>query len=49
MTGSPFEFTVGPITGGGSHKVHAAGPGLEKGEINQPCKSYSNPNIFLNA
>ncbi|XP_061187564.1 filamin-A-like isoform X11 [Saccostrea echinata] len=38
IPGSPFEFTVGPITGGGSHKVHAAGPGLEKGEINQPCE-----------
>ncbi|XP_056000448.1 filamin-A-like isoform X18 [Ostrea edulis] len=38
IPGSPFEFTVGPITGGGSHKVHAAGPGLDKGEINQPCE-----------
>ncbi|XP_069142482.1 filamin-A-like isoform X9 [Argopecten irradians] len=38
IPGSPFEFTVGPIAGGGSHKVHAAGPGLEKGEINQPCE-----------
>ena len=38
LTGSPFEFTVGPITGGGAHKVHAAGPGLEKGEVLQPCK-----------
>jgi hypothetical protein len=25
FAGSPFEFTVGPIAGGGSHKVHAAG------------------------
>lgn len=38
VTGSPFEFTVGPITGGGSHKVHAAGPGLERGEVQQPCE-----------
>jgi len=37
FAGSPFEFTVGPIAGGGSHKVHAAGPGLERGEIDQPC------------
>ncbi|KAK7490038.1 hypothetical protein BaRGS_00018738, partial [Batillaria attramentaria] len=37
IPGSPFEFTVGPIAGGGSHKVHAAGPGLERGEVNQPC------------
>lgn len=38
IPGSPFEFTVGPITGGGAHKVHAAGPGLEKGEVLQPCE-----------
>ncbi|XP_071084082.1 filamin-A-like isoform X4 [Haliotis cracherodii] len=37
IPGSPFEFTVGPIAGGGSHKVRAGGPGLERGEINQPC------------
>ncbi|XP_063405540.1 filamin-A-like isoform X12 [Mytilus trossulus] len=37
IPGSPFEFTVGPIAGGGSHKVHAAGPGLERGEVDQPC------------
>ncbi|KAL8615195.1 hypothetical protein ACOMHN_029211 [Nucella lapillus] len=37
IPGSPFQFTVGPIAGGGSHKVHAAGPGLERGEVNQPC------------
>ena len=36
--GSPFEFTVGQIAGGGSHKVRAAGPGLVKGEVNFPCK-----------
>ncbi|XP_012939324.2 filamin-A-like [Aplysia californica] len=37
IPGSPFEFTVGPIAGGGSHKVHAAGPGLERGEVDQPA------------
>ncbi|GFN93493.1 filamin-c [Plakobranchus ocellatus] len=36
IPGSPFEFTVGPIAGGGSHKVHAAGPGLERGEVDVP-------------
>ena len=35
-TGSPFQFTVGPITDGGAHKVRAIGPGLERGEVNQP-------------
>ncbi|XP_076447622.1 filamin-A-like isoform X2 [Babylonia areolata] len=37
IPGSPFQFTVGPITGGGSHKVHAAGLGLERGEVMVPC------------
>ncbi|CAH1784407.1 unnamed protein product [Owenia fusiformis] len=36
IPGSPFQFTVGPITEGGAHKVRAAGPGLEKGEVDQP-------------
>lgn len=35
--GSPFQFTVGPITDGGAHKVRAVGPGLERGEVNKPC------------
>lgn len=34
--GSPFQFTVGPITEGGAHKVHAAGPGLEQGFVGLP-------------
>ena len=38
FAGSPFQFTVGPITDGGSHKVRAVGPGLERGEVNKPCK-----------
>ena len=36
IPGSPFEFTVGPISGGGSHKVRAAGIGLVRGEVNFP-------------
>ena len=35
FTGSPFQFTVGPITDGGAHKVRAIGPGLERGEVNK--------------
>ena len=27
IPGSPFQFTVGPITEGGAHKVHANGTG----------------------
>lgn len=37
--GSPFQFTVGPITDGGAHKVRAIGPGLERGEVNKPSTS----------
>ncbi|XP_064632236.1 filamin-A-like isoform X3 [Lineus longissimus] len=37
IPGSPFQFTVGPITEGGAHKVHAGGPGLESGEVSQPA------------
>jgi hypothetical protein len=36
--GSPFQFTVGPIAGGGPHKVRAIGPGLERGEANKPSE-----------
>lgn len=36
IPGSPFQFTVGPIAGGGAHKVHAAGLGLVRGEVDQP-------------
>ena len=38
FSGSPFQFTVGPIAGGGAHKVHAAGLGLIRGEVNEPGK-----------
>ena len=36
--GSPFQFTVGPITDVGAHKVRALGPGLEKGEVFVPSR-----------
>ena len=38
IIGSPFQFTVGPRGEGGTHKVHAGGPGLERGEVGVPCK-----------
>jgi hypothetical protein len=28
-----LEFTVGPIQGGGAHKVRASGSGLTRGEV----------------
>merc|ERR1712088_1098058 len=31
IPGSPFQFTVGPLQDSGSHRVHAGGPGLERG------------------
>lgn len=38
IPGSPFQFTVGPLRDGGAHRVHAGGPGLERGEQLQPCE-----------
>jgi len=31
IPGSPFQFTVGPLQDSGAHRVHAGGPGLERG------------------
>ena len=36
IPGSPFEFTVGAIAGGGAYKVRAAGLGLTRGEVHCP-------------
>ena len=36
IPGSPFQFTVGPLSDYGSHRVHAGGPGLERGNVNTP-------------
>lgn len=38
IPGSPFSFTVGPLRDGGAHRVHAGGPGLERGEQGQSCE-----------
>lgn len=38
FSGSPFQFTVGPLSDGGAHRVHAGGSGLERGEQGQPCE-----------
>jgi filamin len=38
IPGSPFQFTVGPMSDGGAHRVHAGGSGLERGEQGQPCE-----------
>jgi len=41
VVGSPFQFTVGPISDVGAHKVRAIGPGLEKGEVFVPSQFCS--------
>lgn len=33
--GSPFKFTADLIRDRGAHRVHAEGPGLERGEVGQ--------------
>lgn len=38
IPGSPFQFTVGPLQDGGAHRVHAGGPGLERGVQGQPAE-----------
>ena len=47
IVGSPFQFTVGPITDVGAHKVRAIGPGLEKGEVFVPSKSISIYSVII--
>lgn len=36
IAGSPFQFTVGPLRDYGAHRVHAGGPGLERGTVREP-------------
>lgn len=38
MTGSPFQFTVGPYGDSGSHLVKSGGTGLQRGEVGLPCE-----------
>ncbi|XP_054165990.1 filamin-A-like [Oppia nitens] len=38
IPGSPFQFTVGPLNDYGSHRVHAGGPGLERGTSDTPAE-----------
>ena len=38
--GSPFQYTVGPLRDYGAHRVHAGGPGLEKGEV-KACNEFN--------
>nr|XP_033814124.1 filamin-C isoform X2 [Geotrypetes seraphini] len=38
VPGSPFQFTVGPLGEGGSHKVRAGGTGLERAVAGVPAE-----------
>lgn len=38
IPGSPFQFTVGPLKDHGAHRVHAGGPGLERGIVKESCE-----------
>ncbi|XP_052265611.1 filamin-A-like isoform X1 [Dreissena polymorpha] len=42
ISGSPFQYTVGQLKTGGSHKVQVGGPGVEKGE----CNLWNTFNIY---
>lgn len=42
ISGSPFQYTVGPSPAGGTHKVEIGGTGLEKGE----CGTHNLFNIY---
>jgi len=33
VAGSPYQYTVGKVPSGGTHKVEFGGPGVEKGEV----------------
>lgn len=42
VPGSPFQFTVGPLGEGGSHKVRAGGTGLERAVAKVPGMFQTN-------
>uniref|UniRef100_A0A3Q3M388 Filamin C, gamma a (actin binding protein 280) n=1 Tax=Labrus bergylta TaxID=56723 RepID=A0A3Q3M388_9LABR len=41
VPGSPFQFTVGPMGEGGSHKVRAGGPGLREAFVSSSPAEFS--------
>lgn len=43
VTGSPYQFTVGKVPSGGTHKVEFGGPGVEKGEVGAKSTYYRLP------
>jgi hypothetical protein len=43
-----LEFTVGPIQGGGAHKVRASGNGLVRGEVHSASTNKKKDCFILN-
>ena len=39
-SGSPFQFTVGPVKNGGAHKIVAVGEGLHSATVCQPGTTF---------
>ena len=48
FVGSPFQFTVGPITEGGADKVRALGDGLQRGIVNTPGRLINTLGRLIN-
>jgi len=40
VAGSPYQYTVGKVPSGGTHKVEFGGPGVEKGEVGAKSNFY---------
>jgi filamin len=47
IPGSPFQFTVGPLSDYGAHRVHAGGPGLERATVKEPGFKPNNQFFLL--
>ena len=48
-TGSPYQYSVGKIPAGGSHKVEFGGPGVEQGEVEAKSRltCYRTYSLFI--
>lgn len=42
VAGSPYQYTVGKVPSGGTHKVEFGGPGVEKGEVGAKSTFFYN-------
>jgi len=46
-TGSPFQYSVGQLSSGGTHKVQVGGPGVERGEVGASSEYMNTFRILL--